>query len=183
MATKSLDKAMALIGNSADAVLKASALQAASPVVLALAECDEDLREEAIGLFKQLNSSELDEGERYSTLALLAEILFPNVDARGLPGLDLEDAEGIAKDISPEVRDVLARMDQEEATFAERLRSLIEKKGITQEELAQKMGIGQPAISMMLQRNCRPQKRTVVRLAEAFGVPPEELWPVFKERK
>jgi transcriptional regulator with XRE-family HTH domain len=73
-------------------------------------------------------------------------------------------------------------MDQEEASFADRLRSLMEKKGLTQEQLAAKVGVGQPAISMMLQRNCRPQRRTVLRLAEAFGVSPEELWPKVKER-
>jgi transcriptional regulator with XRE-family HTH domain len=48
---------------------------------------------------------------------------------------------------------------------------------MTQAQLADKLGLGQPAISMMLQRNCRPQKRTVVRLADALGVAPEELWP------
>ncbi len=172
---------MALISNPADALLKASALQAASPIVLALAECDDELRAEAINLYKQLHSGKLDEGARTATLALLAEILFPNADDKGLPGLDLEEAEEIAKEISPEAKEVLARMDQEEATLAERLRGFMEKKGITQEKLAEKIGVGQPAISMMLQRNCRPQKRTLRRLAEALGVAPEELWPNLSE--
>jgi lambda repressor-like predicted transcriptional regulator len=161
-----------------DAVLKASALQAASPIVLALEECDAELRQEAVTLFKQLSSGTLDEGERYATLALLAEILFPSADDKGLPGLDLDEAEEIAKKISPEAKEVLARMDQEEATFAERLREFMAKQGMTQESLAEKIGVGQSAISMMLQRNCRPQKRTVARLAKALGVAPEDLWPV-----
>lgn len=48
---------------------------------------------------------------------------------------------------------------------------------MTQDQLAEKIGVGQPAISMMLKRQCRPQKRTVQRLAEALGVAAEELWP------
>jgi lambda repressor-like predicted transcriptional regulator len=183
MSSTSIENAMASISTSSDAVLKASALQAASPIVLALEECDEDLRNEAITLFKQLCSGELDEGERYSTLALLAEILFPNADDKGLPGLDLEEAEGIAQKIKPEAKDVLMRMDQEEATFAERLREVMKEKGMTQERLAEMVGVGQSAISMMLQRSCRPQQRTIRRLAEALGVAPKELWPTIKEGK
>ena len=49
--------------------------------------------------------------------------------------------------------------------------------GMTQVELAEKVGIGQPAISMMLNRTCRPQKKTVQKLAAALGVAPVDLWP------
>jgi hypothetical protein len=71
-----IEKTRTAAANSA-ATLQASALQAASPIVLALAECDEELRAEAIALFRQLNSGELDEEQRFATTALLAEILFP----------------------------------------------------------------------------------------------------------
>ncbi len=54
-------------------------------VVLALTECDEELRAEAIDLFKQLESGELDADQRTATITLLAEILFPNADEKGLP--------------------------------------------------------------------------------------------------
>jgi transcriptional regulator with XRE-family HTH domain len=47
---------------------------------------------------------------------------------------------------------------------------------MTQEQLAAAIGVGQPAISMMLNRNCRPQARTVKKLADALGVEIEELW-------
>lgn len=157
--------------------LQVSALQASAPIVLALAECDEELRAEAIELFKQLASGELDEEQRFATVALLAEILFPNADSTGAPGLDLVEAETISASNDPEVNDVLARMDKEEAFFADRLRELMAAKGLTQAELAAKVGIGQPAVSMMLNRVCRPQRKTVLRFAEALGVSPEELWP------
>jgi hypothetical protein len=32
---------------------------------------------------------------------------------------------------------------------------------------------------MMLQRQCRPQRRNVARMAEALEVPPDTLWPGF----
>ncbi len=162
---------------SPSVALQVSALQASAPIVLALAECDEELRTEAIELFKQLATGELDEEQRFATVALLAEILFPNSDTKGAPGLDLVEAEAIASSTDPEVNDVLARMEEEESFFADRLRELMEVKGLTQAELAAKVGIGQPAISMMLSRACRPQRKTVLRFAEALGVPPEQLWP------
>jgi predicted XRE-type DNA-binding protein len=170
------EKVLTFTAHSA-ATLQVSALQAASPIVLALAECDAELRAEAIGLFKQLNSGELDEEQRFATTALLAEILFPNADDKGMTGLDLAEAEAVAASVNPEAKDVLDRMDREEAIFAERLRQLMEAKEMTQAELADRLGIGQPAISMMLNRACRPQRKTVVRVAEALGVRPEELWP------
>jgi lambda repressor-like predicted transcriptional regulator len=177
-----LDNAMALIHNSAASVLEASALQAATPIVLALNECDDELRTEAIELFKQLASGELSEEEVYATTALLAEILFPNADHKGLPGLDLVEAEAIARNISEEAKDVLDEMDKEESIFAENLRAAMAKQGLTQAQLAERIGVGQPAISNMLQRECRPQQRTVMKLAQALGVPPEELWPNLGKR-
>ena len=41
------------------------------------------------------------------------------------------------------------------------------------------IGVGQPAISMVLTRNCRPQRRTVEKIAKALDVSAEEVWPGF----
>lgn len=161
--------------------LEGSALQAAAPIVLALAECDDELRAEAVELFKHLAAGDLDAEQRHSTLALLAEILFPHADPNGLPGRDLVEAERDAPRVNPEAAGVLAGMDRDEAAFAARVRELMETRGLTQAELAAKVGIGQPAVSMMLNRECRPQRKTVVRFAEALGVPPEELWPSLRQ--
>lgn len=170
MSTTMRDKEAA----AGDAVLKAAVIQAAAPVVLALAECDEELRKEAFDLFKQLNSGSLDEDQRQATVSLLTEILFAAAES---PGADLHETEAAESQASAAAADVQARMEHEEAAFADRLRELMDRQGITQEQLAEKLGVGQPAISMMLQRNCRPQKRTVQRLAAALGVAPEDLWP------
>jgi lambda repressor-like predicted transcriptional regulator len=166
----------AVADNPAELVLQGSAFQAAAPIVCALMECDEDLRNEAIGLLKHLASGQLDEHERVATITLLAEILYPRADDKGIPGLDLEEAEEIAKREFPESRETLSRMDEEETFFANRLREIMEKKGLTQAALAEIVGLGQPAISMMLTRGCRPQRKTIMRFAEALGVKPEELW-------
>ena len=157
--------------------LQTQSFKLASPIVLALMECDDELRTVAKDLLEQLASGELDKHEEQSTCALLAEILFPNADASGIPGLDLLGAEAIAIREHPEAAPILAAMDRQESTFAERLRDLMATKGITQVELAEKVGIGQPAISMMLNRTCRPQKKTVQKLAMALEVAPTDLWP------
>jgi lambda repressor-like predicted transcriptional regulator len=163
------------------AELSTSAFQAAAPIILALCECEEELRKGAIELFQQLASGQLDQEQRFATTALIAEILFPNTDDKGIPGLDLVEAEEIAPKAKPESKAVLAQMDKDEEFFARRLGELMEAKHFSQAELAAKVGIGQPAVSMMLNRTCRPQRKTVLRFAEALGVVPEELWPPFRK--
>jgi lambda repressor-like predicted transcriptional regulator len=106
-----------------------------------------------------------------------AEILFPNADDKGYPGLDLAEAEALAPAADPTAKDLLAAMDEQEAVFANRVRERMEAQGLSQTELAAKVGIGQPAVSMMLNRSCRPQRKMVLRFAQALGVPSEELWP------
>ena len=155
-----------------------TAYQSATPIILALKGCDDELRAVAFDLFEQLASGELDAHQEGSTLALLAEMLYPNADPKtGHPGLDLVEAEAIAREEHPEAGPILDAMDQQEATFAERLAVLMDERGLTQAELASAVGVGQPAISMMLNRSCRPQKKTVRKLATALGVAPEDLWP------
>lgn len=160
--------------NTPESVLKLSALKS---IALALQECTPELREQALVLMGDLGSGQLDEYDTQATTALLAEILFPSSDEDGLPGMELKRAEGIAKEICPESKEALRKMDEDESAFADRLRDLMQEKKLTQAALAEKVGVGQPAIAMMLQRDCRPQKRTVVRIAEALGVNPEQLWP------
>lgn len=143
-------------------------------------ECDPKLRAVVDELFAQLATDDLDTEQAHSTVALIAEILFPNADDKGIPGLDLEEAEKIAPTVDASAGPLLAEMDRQEATFAERLRAAMAAAGLTQAELAAKVGIGQPAISMMLNRVCRPQRKTVQKIAAALGVEAEHLWPMKK---
>jgi len=45
-------------------------------------------------------------------------------------------------------------------------------RGLTQAALAERIGVGQPAISMMLSRKCRPQRHTIEKLAAALQMAP-----------
>jgi len=72
---------------------------------------------------------------------------------------------------------VANELDSQEAAFAEKLRELMKTRAMTQSELASRVGCTQPAISQMLKRECRPQRKTIVGLANALNVDPRELWP------
>jgi DNA-binding XRE family transcriptional regulator len=72
-----------------------------------------------------------------------------------------------------------AQLEQAEAAFAATLARLMAERQLTQAQLAERIGVGQSAISMLLKRRCRPQRRTLGKLAEALGVTVEELWPGF----
>jgi transcriptional regulator with XRE-family HTH domain len=68
-------------------------------------------------------------------------------------------------------------MNSLESTFAVRLRELMASKRITPTALAEQVGCSQTAISQMLTRSCRPQKATILKLAEVLDVQAQELWP------
>jgi lambda repressor-like predicted transcriptional regulator len=153
---------------------KLALLQAAN-VLHAYLECSTEIQQGIRNLLEILNDPNTDEDDRDSTLMTLADALFPNPH-EGKFGVDLAESERLGARRFAETRAVLEEMDREEKTFAARLREVMEREGITQEQLAAKVGVSQPAISNMLNRECRPQRRTVVRLAEALNVGPNELW-------
>ena len=123
-----------------------------------------------------LDDPNTDEDDRDMTLFTLADALFPDASERKLR-MDLEELEAVGAGYPEDARATSEEMDREEETFAGRLRDAMNRKGITQEQLALKIGVGQPAISNMLNRQCRPQRRTVARLADALDVAPSDLWP------
>ena len=144
-------------------------------------ECDPTIRADALELFADLRSGELDDYQTVATENLLAEMLFPNGDDAGSPGLDLDEAEEMAKAQSPENAIAIDELDREEELFAVRLKEAMTSAGTTQATLAAKIGVGQPAISMMLSRNCRPQRSTVQKIADALSISPDTLWPSWNE--
>jgi lambda repressor-like predicted transcriptional regulator len=79
--------------------------------------------------------------------------------------------------LSPEQREMRKRMDHQEEQFVERLSRLLAERQITPAELARRIGVGQSAVSMLLSRKCRPQPRTLGKIADALGVRVEDLWP------
>jgi len=112
-----------------------------------MAECCDELQEVVASTLRVIKTSETTEEERHRALARIAEALS------------------------------LSSTDTLQAAFADRLRELMDVKRISQSELADRVGCSQPAISQMLTRKRRPQKKTILRLAEALDVPAETLWP------
>ena len=118
-----------------------------------------------------------DPDDRASALDTLTEALFPQMH-NGELGVELDAVKVIPSD-GTDVDAVARKKADEEATFATRLASAMEKQGISQSALAEVTGVGQSAISMMLARDCRPQRRSVEKLAKALKVAPSDLWPGF----
>jgi lambda repressor-like predicted transcriptional regulator len=139
-------------------------------------ECSDEAQAVIRDMVAVLNSADADEEEREMALNTLAEALFPSYDSGEL-GIEVGEADKACAENSQEGREARAALDLEERTFAERVQAFMTQKGLTQAQLAEKAGVRQPAVSMMLTRRCRPQRRTVHKLAEALGVKVEDLWP------
>ena len=95
---------------------------------------------------------------------------------KGEYGMDLTESEAEASGGRAAARAIVKEMDEEEESFAQHSQADGQHR-ITQEQLAERIGVGQPAISNMLNRNCRPQKKTIMKLATALNVSPTVLWP------
>jgi lambda repressor-like predicted transcriptional regulator len=142
----------------------------------AFRECSDEIQAMIVEMASIANDPEATPDEREAAVATIAEALFPDGDG-GPPGVDLEESESL--DVQGPEKAILEALDAEEATFAKRLAALLREKQMTQVQLAESIGVGQPAISMMLSRKCRPQRRTVEKIAGALGVAPNDLWPGF----
>ena len=130
-------------------------------VINAFRECDDDVQQMIYQMASIINDEDASKNEQALAAETIWDALFPD------GAVDLEDEE-----LDEEVESLL---DREEERFSIRVRELLKSKGMTQDELAQKIGVQQSAISMMLNRLCRPQQRTVERIAKALDVPCAEL--------
>jgi transcriptional regulator with XRE-family HTH domain len=126
----------------------------------ALIECSDTVQKAVVTLLPVVKDPHTTPVERQRALTTLADALFLSPDKRG-----------------EESGQERAASDSRETKFAQRLQELMEAKRISQQELAARVGCSQPAISQMLQRRCRPQKKTILKLAEALNVQACELWP------
>jgi transcriptional regulator with XRE-family HTH domain len=143
----------------------------------ALAECSNEVQGLVLQMVSIVEDPRATSSERRRALAMIADALFLNPGNEGEYGQDLVavKAGAAAEHVGPG-REV-QKMECQEAAFADRLRELLEVKRVTQQELSSRVGCSQPAISQMLNRKCRPQKKTILKLAEALQVQPQELWP------
>lgn len=122
-------------------------------LVTAIAECSDEVRDVVLRMVSIVESPQATPADRQHALATIADAL----------RLKSNDEDGQAP--------------SQQAAFADRLRELMTERRVTQQELAERIGCSQPAVSQMLNRNCRPQKKTILKLAEALNVQPQELWP------
>lgn len=133
-------------------------------------ECSPEIRATVDEMLDILNDVDASEEEKERATHVIIEALFPSL------AVDVCNAYSCVLK-SDEAKSVSEDMGREVETFASRLKDAMQEKGITQEWLATQVGVGQPAISMLLNRESRPQKRTVLRIAEAIGIQPDRLWP------
>lgn len=148
----------------------------------ALLECSDQIRDDVLQMFEIVEDEQASSGERSRALMTIADQLhlLPTQSLRdneGRLGMGLVESEGLAAAEVPALAVHIAKMDSQEADFAERLRNLMKTKHITQKELAKRIECSQPAISQMLNRKSRPQRKTLMKLARALGVDVRELWP------
>lgn len=142
-----------------------------------LSECSDEIQRVVARMLNILKTPDTSSNERQRALMTLADALSLNPDDDGEYGHDLVASESKAAAHYPQLAREVEQMNTQETRFANRLRELLESRHISQTELANRIGCTQPAISQMLNRNCRPQKKTILKLAEALDVPPEKLWP------
>jgi lambda repressor-like predicted transcriptional regulator len=151
-------------------------------VFQAYMECSDEIQEVIRDMAAIVNDPEATETEQAMACSTIAEALFPHRHAGHL-GIDLEAAERLEAESSKEFKEERDSMDKEEAHFAARVKAILEAREMTQVELADACEMGQPAVSNLLSRQSRPQRRTVEKIAKALGVPPDEIWPAREGRR
>lgn len=139
-------------------------------------ECSDQIQASIREMMEIINSPDSDDDERAMAEETIAEAILPRV-CDGQLGADLAIIDEVAATNRPDGVTALEEVDQEEETFAERLRVIMDQKGVTQDSLAKQVGVGQSAVCMMLNRDCRPQRRTIGKIAKALSVSPKDLWP------
>ncbi|MEK0426425.1 MAG: hypothetical protein RJB11_2516 [Planctomycetota bacterium] len=129
-------------------------------------ECSDEVQSIVRSMFAVLEYEYSTHEDKQRALSTIADALFLSPE-NGHP----------VESSRPVVSSRLDQLDAPEASFADRLSKLLIEKNITQEELADRIGCTQSAISKMLTRNARPRRTTIFKLSEALKVEPTELWP------
>ena len=147
-------------------------------------ECSDEVRSVVRSMFAVLEHPLTTNEDRQRALTTIADALFVNpLEGHGNYGFDFLTAERDAArktehvERRPVVAARLGQLDSQEATFAQRLREILDDKNVTQEELAERIDCTQSAISKMLSRDARPQRKTILKMAQALHVQPTDLWP------
>ncbi len=140
-------------------------------VLAAYIECSPAIQAVVREMINIINSDDSEPEDLNAAVNTLWEALWPAKSA------DVCTTDECLRE-SDEMGRIADTLGQEHEAFSARVRGLMREKSLSQEQLARAAGITQPAVSNILNRNCRPQRRTVARFAAALGVEPDELWPL-----
>lgn len=154
---------------SAQEIVKNQATQFAT-YLRAYQECTKEVQKIIDEMGAIISDEESTDDERGHAADVIVEALFPGFGEDYLDG---------NRELLKKAPFVQARKDLEaqEEYFATNLERAMKERGLTQEKLAALTGVSQPAISNILNRQSRPQQRTIIRFAEALDIAPEQLWP------
>ena len=137
----------------------------------AFEQCNDAVKQVMHDMIEIYRDDEASPTEKEMAISTIFEAMYPSQSVDALEVFDrLVKTDGDGRN---------AEMTLEEQLFAEKLQSLMTLKGMTQVQLAEATGVGQSAISNMVNRQCRPQRRTVGKIAAALGVDPSDLWTNF----
>ena len=146
--------------------------------VARLLECSDEVQQAVIALMEVVKAPSTTPAERQRALMTIADALYLNPDEMDKEyGQDAVRSEEYGAENSPPLAREAAKMNTQEQAFADRLRELMTAKRISQRELAERVGCSQPAVSQILNRTCRPQRKTILKLADALSIAPRDLWP------
>lgn len=147
-------------------------------------ECSDSVQSVVRSMFAVLEHDQTTEEDRQRAISTIADALFLTpYEGHGPYGMDLAtiERESAERHEQVERRSVVSnrldQLDSQEATFAQRLRHILEMKNVTQGELAERIGCTQSAVSKMLSRNARPQRKTILKMAQALNIEATDLWP------
>ena len=134
-------------------------------------ECSDSVQSVVRSMFAVLEHPLTTNEDRQRAITTMADALFLNPpEGHDNHGIDLSAVERDAakkreqEERRPVVTSRLDQLDLPDATFAQRLRRILEEKNVTQEELAERIECTQSAISKMLSRNARPQRKTIFKI-------------------
>lgn len=147
-------------------------------------ECSDEVQSVVRSMFAVIEHEHTTDDDRHRAFATIADALhLKPEEGHGSYGLDFRKSqvEIATKHPDPAWRPIVAdrhaEMDSQEATFADRVQLILQQKNITQEELAERIDCTQSAVSKMLTRKSRPQRKTILKMATALNVEPTQLWP------
>ena len=141
----------------------------AARLLRAFVECSRETQDIVLEMSEIISDESSTTDERTLAFDAIMEALFPGTAADVLE----KHHEKLA---SPEAAKAAASLKVEQRGFSDRVRALMTEKNLTQDQLAKAVGMGQPAVSNILNRRCRPQRRTIAKFADALGVKPDDLW-------